>query len=162
VKAWFEGLEAREQRLLMAAAIILTIIILYVAVWEPLHKGVANLRVSTSAQQATLDWMRGAAQEVIQLRGLGNARATPESGQSLLSLVDRTAKSRRLGEALKRVQPDGERQVRVWLEGAKFDDVMGWLVTLDTNQGVRINNGVFEAQEATGLVNARLVFEVGG
>ena len=162
MKAWFENLDTREQRLLMGAAVILAVLILYLAIWEPLQKGVASLQSSTSAQRATLEWMRGAAQEVALLRGQNSGSTRPASGQSLLSLVDRTAKARRLGEALKRVQPDGERQVRVWLEGAKFDDLIGWLVTLDANQGVHINNGVFEAQEATGLVNARLVFEVAG
>jgi len=56
-------------------------------------------------------------------------------------------------------QPDGEKRVRVWMEAASFDDVMRWLVLLDTRYGVRIENSVFEMKQESGRVDARLVFE---
>ena len=85
-------------------------------------------------------------------------QAKPASGQSLLSLVDRTAKSGRLGTALKRVQPDGDEKVGVWLEAANFDDLVRWLAALETRHGVRVVSSVFQALEASGSVDARLVF----
>lgn len=159
MKAWFASLEANERRMLIIAAPLLLIMLLYVGVWEPLVNKVDDLRVSTAEQESLLTWMRGAAQEVKQLRGRSGQRAKPASGQSLLSLVDRTAKSARLGPALKRVQPDGEQKVRVWLEAASFDDVVRWLTSLETRHGVRVASSVFQALEATGRVDVRLVFE---
>jgi len=158
MKAWLAGLEQRERHLVISGAVLLGLMLLYVAVWEPLTGKVDALRVSTSEQASTLRWMRQTAQEVKKLRGSGG-RAKSTGGQSLLSVVDRTAKSGRLGTALKRVQPDGEKRVRVWMEAASFDDVMRWLVLLDTRYGVTVENSVFEMKQESGRVDARLVFE---
>jgi general secretion pathway protein M len=161
MKDWFNGLEVNERRMLIGGGTLLLVMLLYVGIWEPLHKKVESLRVSTAKQEAELAWMRSAAQEVKQLRGRGGQRAKPASGQSLLSLVDRTAKSGRLGTALKRVQPDGEQKVRVWLEAASFDDTVRWLTTLETRHGISVVSSVFQALEDAGQVDARLVFEAG-
>lgn len=158
MKEWFNDLEARERRLVMAAAALLVVLLVYVVLWEPLESKVADLHAGTGELQSTLHWMQQASQEVKQLRGVGGAQARP-GGQSLLSLIDRSAKSGRLGTALKRVQPDGDRRVRVWLEGAGFDDLVRWLANLEDGQGVRVVNSVFEAKDDPGRVDARLVFE---
>lgn len=159
MKEWFASLEQRERRLVMAGAVLLGFMLMYVAVWEPITNKVNTLRVSTLEQASTLRWMRQAAQEVKKLRGSGGNRAKATSGQSLLSTVDSTAKSGRLGAALKRVQPDGESRVRVWMEAASFDDVMRWLVLLDTRYSIQVENSVFEMKQEPGRVDARLVFE---
>ncbi len=158
MKEWFAGLEQRERHLVISGAVLLGLMLMYIAVWEPLTNKASTLRVSTAEQASTLRWMRQAAQDVKKLRGSGN-RVKSTGGQSLLSVVDSTAKSGRLGTALKRVQPDGEQRVRVWMEAANFDDVMRWLVLLDTRYGVTIENSVFEMKQESGRVDARLVFE---
>jgi len=159
MKSWFNGLEANERRMLIVGGGLLAVMFLYMGIWEPLTNKVETLRVSTTEQIALLAWMRSSAQEVKQLRGRGNnQQAKPASGQSLLSLVDRTAKSGRLGTALKRVQPDGDEKVGVWLEAANFDDLVRWLAALETRHGVRVVSSVFQALEASGSVDARLVF----
>lgn len=161
MKDWFNGLEANERRMLIIGSALLLLMLVYVGIWEPLVSKRDALRVSTAEQESLLVWMRGAAQEVKKLRGRGGQAAKPASGQSLLSLVDRTAKSGQLGPALKRVQPDGEDKVGVWLESASFDDVVRWLTSLETQYGVRVESSVFQALEATGRVDVRLVFEAG-
>jgi general secretion pathway protein M len=161
MKAWFAGLDPRERKLVIAAAALLLVLLLYVGLWEPLVSNVERLRTSTAQQQAVLSWMQQAAREVKQLRGGGSSVAKPASGRSLLSLVDSSAKTGRLGTALKRVQPDGEKRVRVWLESASFDDLVRWLNTLQQRQGVQVVSSVFEAKENAGRVDARIVFEAG-
>jgi general secretion pathway protein M len=159
MKEWFASLEQRERHLVTGGAVLLGLMLMYLMVWEPLTNTVDKLRVSTTEQGSTLQWMRQAAQEVKKLRGSGSNRGKSTGGQSLLSVIDRTAKSGRLGAALKRVQPDGEKRVRVWMEAANFDDVIRWLVLLDTRYGVSIENSVFEVKQEPGRVDARLVFE---
>jgi general secretion pathway protein M len=158
MKAWFESLDLRERRLLIGGGVLLLALLLYVAIWEPLVNKVDGLRASTVEQQAVLAEMRQMALEVKRLGG-GKRTVRPASGRSLLSLVDSTAKSARLGDALKRVQPDGEQRVQVWLEGVSFDQLVSWLVTLEQRQGVRAVSSVFEAKDESGRVDARLVFE---
>jgi general secretion pathway protein M len=158
MKEWFNGLEARERWLVMAATALLAVLLVYVALWEPLRQKVEELRSGTGELQLTLYWMQQASQEVKQLRGTGGVRARAD-GQSLLGLIDRSAKSGGLGTALKRVQPDGDQRVRVWLEGAGFDELVRWLAGLEDRQGVGVVNSVFEAKDESGRVDARLVFE---
>lgn len=157
IKVWFAGLEQRERRLVIAAASLLAILLLYVAIWEPISSSVDDLRTTTGEQQTVLQWMRQAAQEIRQLRGNNGAHAASTGGQSLLTLVDRTAKINQLGNALKRIQPDGDRRVQVWMEGASFDDVIRWLVKLRAQYGVLIESSVIEVKEQAGRVDARLV-----
>jgi general secretion pathway protein M len=159
MKEWLASLEQRERHLVIGGAVLLGLMLMYIVVWEPLTNTVDNLRTATAEQASTLRWMRQAAQEVKKLRGSGSKRAKSTGGQSLLSVIDRTAKSGRLGTALKRVQPDGEKRVRVWMEAANFDDVIKWLVLLDNRYGVGIENSVFEVKQEPGKVDARLVFE---
>lgn len=159
MKAWLNSLEQGERRMVIVGAALLLVMLIYVMAWEPLVNKVDALRTSTAEQQSLLNWMKQAAQEVKQLRGSSGQPSKPASGKSLLSLVDSTAKAARLGKSLKRVQPDGEQKVRVWLEEANFDDVVRWLTTLETRQGVRIVSTVFQAKEAAGQVDVRLVFE---
>lgn len=161
MKAWFNGLEANERRMLIGGGALLLVLLLYVGIWEPLTHKVESLRASTAEQESLLAWMRGAAKEVKQLRGRSGQQAQPTSGQSLLSLVDRTAKAGRLGTALKRVQPDGDDKVGVWLESASFDDVVRWLSSLESRQGVQVVSSVFQAKDDPGLVDVRLVFAAG-
>jgi general secretion pathway protein M len=158
IRNWLAGLDQRERRLVITGAALFAIMILYVAIWEPLTGSVENLRATSRDQQAALGWMKQAAAEIQQLRGK-KVRSQAASGQSLLTLVDRTAKSSGLGTAMKRVQPDGEKKVRVWMEGASFDDVIRWLVQLESRHGVGIESSVFELKENAGRVDAQLVLE---
>ncbi|NOX75293.1 MAG: type II secretion system protein M [Gammaproteobacteria bacterium] len=162
MKAWLAGLEPRERYMVLIGAALLIVLLIYVALWEPLVNKVDDLRASTAKQEVTLAWMRGSAQEARRLRGASGGTKPIASGQSLLSLVDRTAKAGRLGDALKRVQPDGDKKVRVWLEGANFDDLIRWVAQLEQRQGIAVISSVFEAQEEGGRVDGRLVFEVMG
>jgi general secretion pathway protein M len=49
--------------------------------------------------------------------------------------------------------------VRVWLEGAVFDDVLRWLDTLAAQHGVRITGLNVERTATPGRVNARVALE---
>jgi len=159
MKNWLMRLETSERRLVIGGGGLLLLMFLYIAIWEPLTNSVEELRISTTEQESLLVWMRGAAQEVKQLKGSGGQKTEQVGGGSLLSLVDRTAKAARLGPVLKRVQPDGEDKVRVWLEAASFDDLMRWLSTLNSRHDVHAVSSVFQTVEAPGRVDARLVFE---
>jgi type II secretory pathway component PulM len=45
------------------------------------------------------------------------------------------------------------------MESAVFDDVIRWLVLLDSRYGVGVESSVFEMKQEPGRVDARLVFE---
>lgn len=158
MKEWFEKLEVRERRLIIGGAVTLLLMSIYFLAWAPFINGLHDLRESTQRKQGELAWMQNAAKEVKQLQATRRVPARFASGQSLLGVIDRSAKAKKLGDALKRVQPDGTSKARVWLEDADFDVVIGWLEELETRQGVSIEIITFEKQEEAGLVDARINF----
>ena len=93
------------------------------------------------------------------MRSSGGTVAKGLGGRSLLSVADSTARAGGLATALKRVEPEGGNSVRVWLDGAPFDVLVKWLVTLSTQHGVDANSATLERSETAGQVNARLTLE---
>ena len=106
-------------------------------------------------RRATLQWMQETAVKVKQLKG-ANPAAQGMAGRSLLSVTDGSARTAGLGDALKRVEPDGSTGVRVWLEGAPFDSVIGWLRVMSSSYGVDVDSASIERTATAGRVNARL------
>lgn len=156
---WLNTLEPRERNMVVFGAVALLCLMLYVLAWEPLVKKTESLHRSNLKQEALVAWMQTASQEVKQLRRTSGATGQLAKGQSLLTAIDTTAKAARLNGAMKRVQPDGDNRVRVWLEGASFDDVMRWVHGLEQRQGVTAVNVTFEAKDESGRVDGRLTFE---
>jgi general secretion pathway protein M len=54
------------------------------------------------------------------------------------------------------VEPDGSTGVRVWLEDASFDSVVGWLGVMASRYGVDVDTASMERAATTGRINARL------
>lgn len=158
MKAWWSGLAANERRIVLLGGGVLFVALLYAMVWLPLQKQHQQLTEELSEQRANLTWIQANAAEA---RSLQAARpgVRPVSGQSLLGLVDQTARGNQLADAVKRIQPDGNNAVRVWLEGAAFDTLSQWLGQLEQRHGIRVESLNLERNEAPGRVTARLTLE---
>ena len=160
MKEWFNSLDVRERRLVMGGGIAVLLMSIYFLGWEPFINNLHNLRESTQRKQLDVVWMQNAAKQVKQMQARNAAPARLDSGQSLLGVIDRSAKLKKLGDSLKRVQPDGTNKARVWLESANFDVVIAWLEELERHYGVGIETITFEKREEPGLVDARISFLV--
>ena len=157
MKVWFEELSRRERSILLFGGGALLLMLLYSLLWSPLSEQNERLRGDIENQKVTLAWMQQAAQQVKQ-GGAQTARHNV-NGESLLTLVDRTAKSSALGGSIKRIQPDKDGGVRIWLEKAEFNQMMRWLATLSRNHGVILSDSNIEKQLTPGLVDARLTLK---
>lgn len=158
MKAWWLGLQSSERRTLIIGAVILVIMAVYYGGWVPLQSDIARMEKQVKEQEAVKRWMEQAAQQATRLQG-SSAGQTPikRSGRSLLSLVDQAAKRGKLD--LKRIEPDGNDAVKVWLEQASFDDMMRWLINLEKQHGLEINTITIDRQADSGRVNARLTLQ---
>ncbi len=160
MKELLVNMSQSEKRTLGIVSIALVILLLYAFVWNPVVKGVDRLRATVSEQQELLVWMQASAEEVKTLRAAeGASRPTSRGGQSLLLVVDQTAKGSKLGTALKRVEPKGQNEVRVRLEEVAFDDMVRWLSGLQRRQGVNVDSISIDRQSAPGRVNANLTLK---
>jgi len=160
---WWAGLNQRERRIVIVGSVAVMLTLIYLLVVEPLITHMQDLDSSVSKQTELLLWMQGSEQQVSNLRAhSGSANQSISSGGSLLALVDQTAKRSKLSSAIKRVEPEGNEGVRIWLEQAPFDNVLRWLVKIQKSDGVEVSRISIEQQDSTGIVNTRISLKRGG
>ena len=100
-------------------------------------------------------WMQQAAVQIKALQRSSGGSASGLGGRSLLAVVDQSARSGGLENAIKRIEPDGSKGVKVWLEGAAFDPMILWLGKLV--KSFRIEPSMITLEPiGDGRVNARL------
>ncbi len=155
MKDWFFGLELRERMLVSAGAALLLLLLLYGMIWAPVAGKYTSLKASVEAQQQNLAWMQRAAAQIKALKRSAAGGAQGLGGRSLLAVVDQSARAGGLGGAIKRIEPDGSKAVRVWLEEAAFDPMIIWLGKL--TKSYRIAPSMITVEPVGGgRVNARL------
>jgi len=163
MKDYWNQLKPSERTIISVGGIILSVLILYLAVLEPFMLKTEEYTAKISKQKSQNEWLKKASMEVKQLQvSAGGPSTKRKAGESLLVVVDRTAKQNKLADSLKRVEPDGSERVRVWLDNAPFDVVAKWLGLLHSNYQLEIESAVFDKVEVVGRVNVRLVIIEGG
>lgn len=155
MKAWFQSLDDREQKFVLAASVALIFAVLYLAVWAPLANGHKTMSAAVANWQSSLTMLQ-------PLKSRMNDRAATRVSQSnlnqpLVVVVDSTLRTRDLNSALKRSQPTGN-NIRVEFENVAFDDLMVWLGDLSTQYALQVQSGSFSVtgEENQGRVNAQL------
>jgi len=154
LNAW-QQLEPRQRRLIVLAGAVLVAALLYVWVWEPLAQAREAERERIAQQQALLNWLEAVAPVAERLRANGQA-SRDLGGRSLLGLTDETARAAGLAGAMARIEPVGDGEVRVWLEGADFVAVMGWLEDFSRSRPVEVGQLQIDRAGAEGRVNVRV------
>jgi general secretion pathway protein M len=151
----FEALQPRERWMLALGAAALLVTVLYLGVWEPLVKARAERSAALeSSRQLALRLEQAAAQ--LQSGAGRNPAAASTRGLSLVAAVDQASKQGSIGKAPARIQPEGERVVRVWFEEIAFDALVRWLAEVQTRYGLSVQTLDVEPQAAPGQVNVRL------
>jgi len=159
MKEWFNSLDARERKIVIGGGVFVLLLSIYFLGWEPVANNIVRLKKSNIENQQTLRWMKEKAAEVKLLSPNSNASKTGFNGQSLLGVIDKTAKQNKLGNAIKRVQPEGESKALVRMEKAEFNRVVRWMEGLQRQQGIEVVSSVIERQSESGLVNVRIIFK---
>jgi general secretion pathway protein M len=153
LRAWYAGLQEREQRVVAVGGITVAVLILVLGILLPLHSAVSGAARRNDTNRADLKWMELNAPEV---RAAG-AQMYADTGEAPVVLVDRVGREAGLAAALRGTQPNGT-GVRVQLEGAAFDTMVTWLATLDERYGLAIESITVDRTAQPGLVNASITF----
>ncbi|HDN26640.1 MAG TPA: type II secretion system protein M [Thioploca sp.] len=159
MKQWFNQLAPRERRALIIGIVALGGIIIYFMLWEPFTTERTQLENIISSQKATLDWMNETAAEVQQLRNQSKTSSVKTRKQSLLSLIDKSTRTGALSKANKRIEPKGERQVRVNFKEVSFTELMRWLGQLHNQHQVQVSTITIEPQHTPDKVKVRLILK---
>ncbi|MBL4766098.1 MAG: type II secretion system protein M [Colwellia sp.] len=132
MKTWWQGLNLREQRLVLAMSATFSIFLLYSLVWQPLNDNLANSKKSLASRQALLTWV---ADNTARYQSAKSVSGKQKNSASLSSIINRTANQQQL--TITRMQPQGE-QLQVWLDSVPFTQLLFWLEHLANNEGLRV------------------------
>jgi general secretion pathway protein M len=158
MKTWLGKWTRREQLAVIIAALTVVGLSLYLFYWQPVNAEQDRLRTHLVERIEALVWMQRAVEEVRQLRGEDRPTPHERTDESLLALVDRTARAT-LASGLNRLEPEGEHAVKVWLKEVDFDSLLPWLQELETAWGVQATGVSLHRGEQPGVVTGRLVLE---
>jgi general secretion pathway protein M len=153
LQAWYAGMQPREQRMMVIGGISVAALVLIFGILLPLQTAVSGASARIDAKREDLKWMQVNASEVSAAGGSLPA----DTGEAPLVLVDRVGREAGLGPALRGTQPEGD-GIRVQLEGASFDTLVGWLATLDERYGVAMDAMTIDRAAKPGEVNASISF----
>lgn len=151
---WFHTRSPRERQVLVGGAAVLAALLFYLVAWEPLTDRERELAARVAQQREQLAWMRSAAAELRTMTPRGSPGT--EDGGSLLSVIDRSANDAGLASAVRRLAPEGDGRVRVWLGDAPYRTTVRWLESL-ARRGVVPLSVQMERGESAGQVEVRLL-----
>jgi len=149
IKTWWQGLNLREQRLVLAMGSASTVFLLYSLVWQPLNDSLAKTEKNLTNRQALLTWVEDNTAHYQSIKSVGGKQ---KSSGSLSSIVNRTANQQQL--TITRLQPQGE-TLQVWLDSAPFTQLLFWLEHLANNEGLQVQAIDLTQGENQGEVRVR-------
>ncbi|HEY3785905.1 MAG TPA: type II secretion system protein M [Steroidobacteraceae bacterium] len=147
-----QEMSERERRMVMLGGAIAVLLLIF-GVIVPLNHSVSQARQRITRKQADLEWMRSVAPTL--------AAAGPSQGsgsnESLLIIVDRSARESGLTSALAGSDPSGAAGLQVRMQKASFDAMVAWLARLSQQNGIRVDGATIDNAGAPGIVNAAII-----
>lgn len=154
---WYNNLSERDRKIVLYGGIAAFVLVL-LAILMPLNRNIASARERVERKQGDLQFIQSVAP---QLASAGPAMGANTSPESLVVLIDSSARESGLGKSLSNSQPTGDKGLRIRLDRVSFDSMVAWLARLSQQHGVRVESAEIESAGETGLVNAGLVLKVG-
>ena len=151
VAAWFAKYKPREQVSLLVLALAVVLFIGYSTVWQPL----ARLRTDTAERNQGLSAVLQRVDNMVsQISALKDSGASVRPDRNIAAVINATTDSYQL--QVLRMQPNSRGEVQVRFENAAFDDLSGWLHTMENQQGLVAREVAISQAGAAGRVNATI------
>ena len=132
IKAWWQGLNIREQRLMIVMSSVIAVFLLYSLLWQPLNENLSKTEQKLASRQALLSWVT---ENTVRYQNVKSTSGGKKSRGSLSSVINRTANQQQL--TITRMQPQGD-NVQVWLDSAPFTQLLFWLEHLANNEDLQV------------------------
>ncbi len=158
IKHWHASLPPRDMWMLNFIVAVLFITLFYLLLWEPLHKGLDNEQTRYDTQQSTLDWMQQAAREARQLQSSGHHQQIKLANKAITLVLEQSIVNAGLKSFVGKIESSGNTAARVKLNNVSFNQMLVWLNTIETHNGISVSSAIIERSGTPGNVNARLSF----
>jgi general secretion pathway protein M len=149
-----DSLSERDRRMLLIGGVIVAVLLVYVVIQLDTSVSSAHKRINKKVDD--LAWIQTATPEIMSSVPVGAS-----GGESLLVIVDRSAREFGLGNALAGSEPNGPGALSVRLQKASFDSLITWLSRIAQQNGIRVDSASIDSAGAPGLVNAAIVLHMG-
>ena len=157
MRAWYSNLAERERRVVTLGAAV-GVVLLLLAIILPLNRNIAQARQRITTKQGDLAFIQDATP---QLAAAGPGSGEAATGESLVVLIDSSARESGIGKSLSSSQATADKGLRIRLDNVPFDALVAWLARLTQSHGVRVESAEIEAAGEPGLVNAGLFLKAG-
>src|SRR6186713_1046964 len=157
MRTWYANLAERERRVVTLGAAAGVVLVL-LAIILPLNRNIAQARQRITTKQGDLAIIQDATP---QLAAAGPGTGEVATGESLVELIDPSARESGIGKSLSSSQATADKGLRIRLENVPFDALVAWLARLTQSHGVRVETAEIEAAGEPGLVNAGLFLKAG-
>lgn len=157
--AWYLRLSQREQRVVLIGTVAVGLFLIY-AIWSGILNYLTGMRAQVNAQQKTLLWLQQADQQLSQLQGRQQARATVDSPVALLSILQNKLNKAGLGAALIQMKQTSNDAVSLQFQKVDFDRLMRFLAELTKTHAVNVNQLSATTENAPGIVNVEVIVKI--
>lgn len=159
LRHWFYSLTKKEQWIVSGTSVFVIITLSFLIVWEPLHLGLDSEKLKQATQNKNLIWMQQAADEVKSLRRSGSQTSLRDKNKPTTLVVEQAINNAGLKSNVNKIESSGSNGVRVTLNEVPFNQMLVWLNTLATHNGIHVTSANIERASAPGKANARLTLE---
>jgi len=156
---WFYSLPKKEQQIVSGTTAFVIITLFFLIVWEPLHLGLNSEKLKQTTQNKNLIWMQQAAAEVKSLRSSGNRTNLRDKNKPTTLVIEQAINNAGLKSSVNKIESSGNDGIRVTLTEVPFNQMLVWLNTLATHNGIHVTSANIERASSVGKANVRLTFE---
>ncbi len=150
MKAWWQQLNSREQRLVAAMGVMAIVFIFYSAIWQPLNDSLVQEASKLERQHQLLTWVQENTALYQQAKRSSGGKARLSG--SISSVANRSAKTYKL--TITRMQPQGD-DLQVWIDSTPFTQLLFWLEHLANNEGLQVKAIDLSQGDRVGEVKVR-------
>jgi general secretion pathway protein M len=159
LKQWFYSLPVKEQWMVSGAVTLIIATLFYLIVWEPVHLALDEELHKQQTQQEILLWMQNAAIEAEALSKTRSGSTIRDKNKPTTLVIEQTIQNAGLKPSVNKIESSGSNGARVTLNEASFNQLLVWLNTLATHNGIQVVSANIERASKPGQVNVRLTFE---
>lgn len=139
IKKYWTELQARERLILMFGGIIVSMILLYALLFQPWYKALNSMESALPDLRTDLIWMRQQSSALKNGSVKSGAPKLQGQAQSLLSVVEQTAKRAKVSKSIQQMTPAQDNsEVRVVLDRVNFNQWLRWIDDLYKRYGVDV------------------------
>lgn len=152
------ALSPRERLLSVGVVVFIVFYGLYQLIIAPIAAETILLDQKINVQQQVYQAIKKTSVEVAGLRKKQQNIVKSVDGHSLMAVLDASSNELEIKPAIKRMIPEGDDKVTLWLENIAFDKLTNWLAVLETKHAITVDQiSINREQTNKGAVTAKLL-----